>query len=205
MLQAHPELQPCVSHCAHCGIGFLTHPRNAGRRNLRCPFGCRQHHDRQRSAQRSAAYYQTDAGKRKKQGHNRHRSLASSAESPVAGESQPPSPPARDGATDAVAVVGTAIAASPPQPQTQPDLPQPPSDAEPRRAELRLDGVVLDESSLTNSPVLPYLRMMVGLIEGRRFGTEELLDLLRQALRQHSIASRKKRDYVLGFLRQHPP
>jgi hypothetical protein len=84
-------------------------------------------------------------------------------------------------------------------------MPEPPTEAQPRRAELRVDGVVLDESSLTNSPVLPYLRMMVGLIEGRRFGTEELLGLLRRALRQRSIAMRKRRDYVLGFLRQHPP
>ena len=34
---------------------------------------------------------------------------------------------------------------------------------------------------------------------------EELLALLRQGLRQHSIASQKRTDYVLRFLRQHPP
>lgn len=179
----------------------MTHPRNAGRRNLRCPFGCRQHHDRQRSAERSAAYYQTHAGKRKKQGHNRRRGLASSAESPVAGESQPPSAPARDGSTDAVAVLGTAIAASPPQPR----LPEPPTEAQLCRAELRLDGVVVDESSLTSSPVMPYLRMLVSLIEGIAFTSAELLQLLRRALRQRSIAMRKRGDYVLSFLRKHPP
>jgi len=88
---------------------------------------------------------------------------------------------------------------SPPQ---APPAQQPPTDAP---AELQLDGVVLDDSSLTNTPVLPYLRMMVSLIEGVPFAVEELLDLLRQGLRQHSIASRRRTDYVLRFLRQHPP
>lgn len=162
-----------MKHCAHCGIRFLTHPRNAGRRNLRCPFGCREHHRRQGSRQRSIAYYQTAAGKRKKQDQNRRRRRSSL------------SPPVAESA-----------------PRTPPPGQEPPTDA---RAELRLDGVLLDESSLTNSPVVPYLRMMVSLIEGVRFGVDELRGLLRQALRQHSIASRKRSDYVLGFLRQHPP
>jgi len=41
--------------------------------------------------------------------------------------------------------------------------------------ELRLDGVVLDESSLASSPMLPYLRMLVGLIEGVEFTCGEVL------------------------------
>ncbi|MGH6796505.1 MAG: hypothetical protein ACREDH_15215 [Methylocella sp.] len=72
-------------------------------------------------------------------------------------------------------------------------------------AELRLDGVVVDESSLTKSPVLAYLRMLVSLIEGAVFSSVELLALLRRALRQHSIARRKRSEYVLSYLRQHPP
>jgi len=52
---------------------------------------------------------------------------------------------------------------------------------------------------------MPYLRMMVSLIEGVPFAVEELLALLRQGLRQHSIASRKRTDYVLCFLRRYPP
>ncbi|HUY36611.1 MAG TPA: hypothetical protein VMV69_28000 [Pirellulales bacterium] len=39
--------------------------------------------------------------------------------------------------------------------------------AQPDQAQLQLDGVVLDDSRLTNTPVLPYLRMMVSLIEAR--------------------------------------
>lgn len=177
VLQAHPALQPCVKHCAHCAIRFLTGACNAGRRNLGCPFGCREHHRRQRSCQRSVAYYQTAAGKRKKQGLNRRRRPFSA--------------------------VGPAVPESHPQPTAE--APDAPAAVQPDQAQLQLDGVVLDDSSLTNTPVLPYLRMMVSLIEGVPFAVEELLVLLRQGLRQHSIASRRRTDYVLRFLRQQPP
>jgi hypothetical protein len=40
---------------------------------LRCPFGCRQHHRKQRSSQRSTAYYQTAEGKVKKEIQNAKR------------------------------------------------------------------------------------------------------------------------------------
>lgn len=71
--------------------------------------------------------------------------------------------------------------------------------------ELRLEGVVLDESSLLNSPMLPYVRMVVSLIEGIELTSREVFHLLRQAMRQHSIAYSRRIDYVLGFLHQHPP
>jgi len=70
---------------------------------------------------------------------------------------------------------------------------------------LQLDGVVLDESSVANSPVLPYVRMVVSLIEGIELTCQELVGLLRQALRQHSFAFRRRIDYVLGFLHRGPP
>jgi len=79
------------------------------------------------------------------------------------------------------------------------------ADELPGKAELQLEGVVLCESSLANSPVLPYVRMVVSLIEGIEFSCGEVVHLLRQAMRQHSIAYRRKIDYVLGFLHQHPP
>jgi hypothetical protein len=72
-------------------------------------------------------------------------------------------------------------------------------------AELVLEGIVLRESTLSHSPVLPYVRMIVGLIEGIRLGRRELVAILLRALRQHSFAVRKRIDYVLAFLHQHPP
>lgn len=135
------------------------------------------------SSQRSTAYYQTPAGKRKKQALNRRPRQPSSAGSQSI-------------------VEGTTAAENQPEACPAPDRPTEPALS---NAQLQLGGVVLDESSLTSSPVMPYLRMMVSLIEGVAFTCEELLALLRRALRQRSIARRKRRDYVLSFLRQHPP
>ncbi|MGO9270423.1 MAG: hypothetical protein ACLQOO_09255 [Terriglobia bacterium] len=71
--------------------------------------------------------------------------------------------------------------------------------------ELRLEGVVLEESSLGLSPMLPYVRMVIGLIEGVELTRQEVLCLLRRSMRQRSMAHRRRIDYVLGFLHQHPP
>ena len=171
-MQSHPELEGCVAYCAECGIRFLTYPQNAGRRDLRCPFGCRQHHRRQQSSQRSKAYYQTAVGKRKKKRLNGRRRR-------------------------------------PPDSAPQTSLPDPQAGAPPASGvppiELRLEGVVLDESSLAESPMLPYVRMVVSLIEGVELTCREVLHLLRRAMRQHSIGARRRIDYVLGFLNEHPP
>jgi hypothetical protein len=53
--------------------------------------------------------------------------------------------------------------------------------------------------------MLPYLRMVVSLIEGVPLSGPELVHLLQQALRQHRIADRRRTDYVLRFLQEHPP
>jgi hypothetical protein len=155
-----------------CGIRFLTNTRNAGRRDLRCPFGCRRHHRRQCSCQRSTAHYRTAAGKRKKKRLNGRRQRVPPITQPV------PDPQAA------------------PPPNTADDAPP---------IELRLEGVVLDESSLVESPMLPYVRMVVSLIEGIDFSCGEVLDLLRRAMRQHSIATGSRIDYALSVLNKHPP
>ena len=64
---------------------------------------------------------------------------------------------------------------------------------------------MLDEATLTNSPLLPYVRLVVNLIEGRQLGRQELLQLLGQVLRQHRIAARSTADYVREDQQQHPP
>ncbi len=55
-----------LSRCRHCRIYFLTDPRNAGRKDLGCPFGCNKAHRKESSNSRSIEYYQTDWGKKKK-------------------------------------------------------------------------------------------------------------------------------------------
>ena len=71
--RTQPELRRCRTRCRHCRIFFLTHPRNAGRRDLGCPFGCREAHQKRQSNQRSTAYYQDEHGKEKKRQQNAKR------------------------------------------------------------------------------------------------------------------------------------
>ena len=73
IVRTQPELRRCLTRCRHCRIFFLTHPRNAGRGDLRCPFGCRGAHRKRQSSQRSAAYYQDENGKEKKRQQNAKR------------------------------------------------------------------------------------------------------------------------------------
>jgi hypothetical protein len=73
VLHTKPLLRACLTRCRHCRIFFLTHPRNARRHDLRCPFGCREAHRKQASAQRSAAYYGDANGKSIKSKINQRR------------------------------------------------------------------------------------------------------------------------------------
>lgn len=77
ILRTQPELRRCRTRCRHCGIFFLTDPRNAGRRDLGCPFGCGTTHRRRQSNRRSTAYYQDEPGKEKKRQQNAKRRKAS--------------------------------------------------------------------------------------------------------------------------------
>jgi hypothetical protein len=166
VVESDSDLSGRVAYCCHCGIRFLAHPRCAGRLNLRCPFGCREQHRRQRSRQRSTAYYRTESGRAKKKALNARRGTRSTSAEP-----------------------------SPAQPV----------ESSPVEEELRLEEVVLDAESVRNSPMLPYLRTLLYLIEGIQLRGEELVELLIEALRQHSIVFRRRADYVLRFLHQHPP
>ena len=166
----------CLTRCAHCGIEFLTDPRNAKRSDLRCPFGCRRHHRRQCSGRRSAAYYCTPSGRKKKKRLNNQRGVR---------------PAEYDLSTAPVEIPSPSTAA-----ETRSD------EAEP---ELRLEEVALRASHLSSSPLLPYVRLLVRLIDGFAVSRRELVELLGRALRQRSLAFRSRRDYVLAFLHQHPP
>jgi hypothetical protein len=85
--RTQPELHRFRTRCRHCGIFFLADPRNAGRRDLGCPFGCAEAHRRRRASQRSTAYYQDQTGKEKKREQNAKRRSAST---PAALPAHPP-------------------------------------------------------------------------------------------------------------------
>jgi len=87
VLRAKPCLRRCLTRCRHCRIFFLTHPSNAGRRDLGCPFGCRDEHRKHHSRIRSTEYYRTAEGKFKKRMQNSKRGKVAAKES-LSGEGQ---------------------------------------------------------------------------------------------------------------------
>ena len=149
VLRDHPQLRPCLTRCRHCGIFFLTHPRNAGRRDLGCPFGCRAAHRQQGSTARSVEYYRSPEGKQKKRIQNGHRQDPERAASPRRAADR-----------------------------------QCPEEGEQRR---------------WDASTLRYVAMVVSLIEGWRVSAEEIVEMLRRAVRQHSISRRPKIEYVLSY------
>ena len=70
---------------------------------------------------------------------------------------------------------------------------------------LSLEGFVLDDSTLVNSHILPYVLIVASILERRTIRREELIAALRTSMRQRSIDLRPRREYVLRFLKQHPP
>jgi hypothetical protein len=87
-LKTKPHLRSCCKRCTHCRIFFLTDPRNRGREDLGCPFGCRDSHRRKCSTERSTAYNRSPAGKlKRKQGREKKR--RSQAPSELTGDEFP--------------------------------------------------------------------------------------------------------------------
>jgi hypothetical protein len=91
LLRKRPELRPCLKRCKHCRIFFFTHPRNVGRDDLRCGFGCRQAHRRQRDTRRCTAYYLDNPAKKRHQNRKRYlRSAQTCRDSAAEPQSAPP-------------------------------------------------------------------------------------------------------------------
>ena len=233
VLESQPQLRVCLTRCAHCGIEFLTDPRNLRRTDLRCPFGCRRHHCRQRSGHRSAAYYRTVAGRFKKKRLNARRTAGvvrcaqvaqpgpatplppdTPTEPATPAEPSTPAEPATPTAADAPTAAATppapvnATAALAERSSSRVVVPLAPATAD-RSAdpefELRVGEVVLSRSSLSRSGMLPYVGLLFRLIDGLELSRGELLELLERSLRQRRMVSRGRREYVLAFLHQHPP
>jgi hypothetical protein len=209
ILRNHPGLASCAVHCRHCSIRFLTHPRNASRQDLHCPFGCREHHRRQQANERSKNHYRTDEGRRNKKLLNAKRSAAAwdqeawQDHDAVASEITPAdSQDASCADTSAPHEdVTQASCADPTHQTTQVGL----EESFHVDVKLALDGFTLDEATLVDSPILPYLAMVATVIEGRTIRADELLSLLLRSMRQHSFDKLPRREYVLRFLDQHPP
>jgi len=53
--------------------------------------------------------------------------------------------------------------------------------------------------------IVGYVRMVTSLIEERRVSEDEIVGMLVRAMRQHSIARRRRMDYVLAYLKKNAP
>jgi len=207
ILREHPSLAGCAVHCRRCGIRFLTHPRNAGREDLYCEFGCRELHRRELANARSKRHYQTARGWRKKKDHNGNRKAADSK------GNQAPSPAAA--LSDAALADGETSSSQPaltleptselPSPAGAPAAPVAAEEPPDENVQLTLGGFALNEVMLVNSPMWPYLAMVASLLEGRKIRPKVLLNTLRERMRQRSFDRLPRREYVLRFLAQHPP
>jgi len=93
------------------------------------------------------------------------------------------------------------VAPDPTYPPRQIALEDTPSGA----VKFTLDGFTLDEATVVNSPMLPYLAMLASIIEGRAISPEQLLQVLRQSMRQRSFDRLPRREYALCVVNQHPP
>lgn len=205
-MRDHPDLASCAVHCRHCGIRFLTHPRNARRQDLRCAFGCREHHRRQRANERSKKHYRTDTGRRNKKRLNGKRSAAGGD---IEKQATPDTLAADEDAFSADISPDTSSALDRSSPPTLALAHQATrvalEEAAGEDVRLTLEDFALDEATLVNSPLLPYMTMIASLIEHREIRCEELLQALLRSMRQRSFDRLPRREYVLRFLDQHPP
>ena len=224
ILESHRDLDDCVACCCHCGIRFLTFRCNRGRGDLRCPFGCREHHGRQQANARSRKHYRTPEGKTRKEERNSLRCPIDLQEQPAqqasASQQEPPS-----GEESLLHEEPPCL--SPVEPASAPqlrlhrslssDVPSEllnqrahdrvlPDDVSPTETwSLELEGVVLTQQTLASSPVLSYLCGVIRVLERRTITREELLQTLVESLRQRSLGARSRREYVLSYLNEHPP
>jgi len=213
ILCEYSHLAGCAVHCHRCGIRFLTHPRNAGREDLYCEFGCREYQRRKLANARSQKHYQTDQGWRKKKDLNGKRSAAAAqgkqkaspaatlSDTALANVETSSSEPAL-AVEPALTVAAAAELPSPPSDPAAPVAPEKPPD---ENVKLTLGGFTLNEVMLVNSPMWPYLAMVASLLEGRKIRPKVLLKTLRERMRQRSFDRLPRREYVLRFLAQHPP
>lgn len=181
VLRAKPQLRACLTRCRHCRIFLLTHPRNAGRTNLRCPFGCKRAHRRQESIRRSLAYYRNDPKKKRTQNGRRSAAVSARGQARVAGGRAPTSEN---------------------QPEVAPDKSVAPSEPSPGQGPPSLaEGL----PKPVDPQIIEHVRVVVSLIEGRQVSRKEIREMLARVLRQHSIGRRRKIDHAVEWLKANPP
>lgn len=196
-LRSVPGLLDYLVRCRHCRIFFLCNPRNRGRKDLGCPFGCADAHRRKQSARRSADYCQTAVGRAKKAQLNGRRRGDGARGSEVQEGSE------GSGSEESQAPAAFEPKESETAPERRPEESQPPAELGPKESEVtpeRRPGAVHFSAG-----IVAHVRMVVSLIECFAVSREEVLSMLERVVRQHSILKGGRRAYVLDGLAEHSP
>lgn len=245
LLRNKPRLRRHLVRCRYCWIFFLTDPRNAGREDLGCPFGCAALHRSERSDERSIRYNASPVGKAKR--HQRREERRRAAAEPVGAAVSPAAPleavlvdvvpgaGAQPGDIQAERRIVPPEAVSPKaepeasSPCAAPSSPASASDEEQVAAAIREAPAAHGGPSCgCSSPMVPagdlpavgsgpfyperieyapamvtYIRVVVSLIEERRVGRAEVIEMLLRRKRQHGFARERPIDYVLRWLNEH--
>ncbi len=180
IVREQPELRPLLVRCRHCGIFFFADPRNRGRKDLGCPFGCREAHRKKCSSERSTKYNRGEVGRKKKKIYNARRSRAGSK---ALGPKEPPQ--------DNAAWDGSQL--------EQPEM-------QTRAPEVEPEGPKTEPGPLEfHAAIVAYVRLTTRLIDGRWVSREEIIEMLARAGRQRSMGRERRIDYVVRYLNERPP
>jgi hypothetical protein len=86
--------------------------------------------------------------------------------------------------------------------------PTPERDKRPEEEEKPTEKEMLrgtQDGSGFDAGMVSYLRMVTSLIEGRRVSRDEIEKMLTRVMRQHSMACRRRVDYLVWFMNKNPP
>ena len=175
VLHDQPHLRHYLTRCTHCPIFFITHPCNAGRTDLGCPFGCSETHRKNESTKRSTAYYQTPEGKEKKKQLNAN---ARNKTNQTTGEREEPS-------------------------SQNKNINEEPLTLDEQNAEKNNSDK--DKTIHPDKKMLHYLQCLFNLIDRQFLSYQQILDLLNRKIRQHHLRKRKEIEYVIDYCRSKPP
>jgi hypothetical protein len=82
---------------------------------------------------------------------------------------------------------------------------EPESAAEPEKEPVVGGQTTEAEEPKFDPTMVDYVRMVTSLLEGREVSREEIVEMLKRTMRQHSIGREKRIDYILRSLKERPP
>lgn len=73
---------------------------------------------------------------------------------------------------------------------------------EDREASVEPEGKEAEEELEFDEDMVEHLRVQTSLLEEREVSREETIEMLKRVMRQHSLASEKRRDYIVRYLKE---